>query len=506
MRKPFASLIAALCVGAAGMAPATAATQRQRHAPAPARPNIVVILADDLGYGDLGAYGQTKIRTPHLDQLARDGVAFTQFYAGTTVCAPSRAALLTGRNTGHTEIRGNIRMGGDFTDEREFGQYPLRRGTFTLPEMLRDAGYTTAAIGKWGLGGKGSEGMPTRQGFDYFYGYLDQSHAHNYYPTHLWENERRASLRNRFFFVHPELGGTSRLPADYRLYQGPDYAPYRILASAERFLARQRRGKPFFLYYASPLPHAALQLPDALLTPYRGAFPETGSDGGEYSPHPTPRAARAAMITRLDAEVGALRAQLRKRELEKDTLILFLSDNGPSSEGGADIAFFRSTAGLRGQKRDLYEGGIRSPLIAYWPGRVRGGRTSPTIAAAWDLLPTFAELTGGRVTAPVDGRSFLPALLGRPMAATGPLYWEMHGDGRSAQAARDGRWKAVRYQPGGFDPARPIELYDLDADPRETRDVAGQHPAVVARMRVLLSRRQPASRPEFNFPPPPSAR
>jgi arylsulfatase A len=466
------------------------------------RPNIVLILADDLGYGDIGPYGQTRIRTPNLDALARDGVKFTQFYAGTTVCAPSRASLLTGRNTGHTQVRGNIRMGGDFTDENERGQYPLKAGTFTLPGMLRQAGYVTAAIGKWGLGGPGSEGMPTRQGLDYFYGYLDQSHAHNYYPTHLWENETRVPLKNRFFFVHPALGKTSTDPADYRLYQGKDYTPYRIADAAKRFIGRQEAGKPFFLYYAPTLPHVALQVPDKLMAAYKGKFAETPAPGDDYSPQPRPRAARAAMITRLDHEVGLLRAALRRRGLEKNTLILFCSDNGPSSEGGADIGFFNSTGGLRGQKRDLYECGIRSPLIAYWPGHVTGGRSVDTIAAAWDLMPTFAALAGTTIGKPVDGHSFLPALEGRAMAATGPLYWEMHGDDHSAQAARDGRWKAVRWQPGGYDRSRPVELYDLAADPRETRDVSAQHPDVVARMKALFDRRSASPVRQFNFPAP----
>ncbi len=486
----------------------TAASQHvppaKRAAPlagAAARPNIVLILADDLGYGDIGPFGQTRIRTPNLDALARDGVKFTQFYAGTAVCAPSRASLLTGRDTGHTQIRGNIRMGGDLSDERERGQLPLAAGTPTLPGMLRQAGYATAAIGKWGLGGPGSEGVPTGHGFDYFYGYLDQTHAHNYYPTHLWENDRRVPLDNRFFYVDPKVGKTSKAPADYRLYQGQDYSAFRIVEAAQSFIRRQSRARPFFLYFAPTLPHAALQLPDRLTAAYRGQFPERPGDPGDYSPHPTPRAARAAMITELDREVGVLRAELRRAGLEKNTLLVFYSDNGPSSEGGADTAFFRATGGLRGEKRDLYEGGIRSPFLAYWPGHFAGGTTVQTICAAWDLMPTFAALAGAVPPAPIEGHSLLPALQGRRMTQSGPLYWEMNGDNKSAQAARDGRWKAVRWQLRGADPSQPIELYDLSRDPRETTDVSGQHPAIVARMRAQLARREMSPRAEFNFPP-----
>lgn len=505
MKKAIAMMLGAACVGLAVVpnSPLLARqAARQTHTLEAQRPNIVLILADDLGYGDIGPYGQTRIRTPQLDALAKEGVKFTQFYAGTTVCAPSRAALLTGLNTGHTQVRGNVRMGGDFTDEREKGQYPLKAGTTTLPGMLRLAGYRTAAIGKWGLGGPGSEGMPTRQGFDYFYGYLDQSHAHNYYPTHLWENEQRVPLNNRFFFVHPALGGTSTAPADYRLYEGKDYTPYRIATAAQKFLSRQTATQPFFLYYAPTLPHVALQVPDRLMRGYKGKFAETPAVGDDYSPQPRPRAARAAMISRLDEEVGLIRAELKRRGLEKNTLIIFCSDNGPSSEGGADIAFFNASGGLRGQKRDLYEGGIRSPFIAYWPGHITGGKTIDTIAASWDLMPTFAALAGAAAPAQSDGHSFLPALAGTPMAATGSLYWEMHGDNHSAQAVRDGRWKAVRWQPGGFDADRPIELYDLDVDPGEKRDIAADHPEVVARMKRKLAERTASSVPQFKFPAP----
>jgi arylsulfatase A-like enzyme len=469
------------------------------------RPNIVLILADDLGYGDIGPYGQRKIETPNLDALAKAGVRFTQFYAGDTVCAPSRGALISGRDSGRGLIRGNKPLGGNFTDDGETGQLPLKAGTPTLPGMLHGIGYRTVGIGKWGLGGPGGEGQPTRQGFDRFFGYLDQRQAHNYYPTHLWDNTRRVPLANRFFIPHPKMNGTSDKPEDYHLYQGTDYSPERMLAEAESTIASSARsGTPLFLYYAPTLPHASLQVPDALVDHYRKRFPEMPTNGEGYTPHPTPRAARAAMITRLDFEVGRIRTAIEKAGIAKNTLIIFCSDNGPSSEGGADIDFFGSSGGLRGQKRDMYEGGLRSPFIAYWPTRYEGGKTVTTIAAAWDLLPTFADITGAPIAGQTDGHSFRRALEGRAMAATGPLYWEYNEVGKSGQAVRDGEWKAIRFQPHGFDPGQPIELYDLTADPHEDRNIAADHAEVVAHLKRRLDARQPSPIKGFNFDPDPS--
>lgn len=468
------------------------------------RPNIVLILADDLGYGDVGAYGQRRIATPNIDRLAHDGVRFSRYYAGNPVCAPSRAALLTGRDSGHGQIRGNRPMGGDFTDGNERGQLPLRAGTPTLPAALKAAGYDTAAIGKWGLGGAGTEGEPTQHGFDHFFGYLDQMQAHNYYPTHLWSDGRRVPLGNGFFIPHPRLNGTSDRPADYRLYEGADYAPNRLVIAAERYIAAEAKTRrPFFLYYAPTLPHAAMQVPDGLVAQYANRFPETPTTGDGYSPHPVPRAARAAMITRLDTEVGRLRAALRRSGAARRTLVIFCSDNGPSSEGGEDIGFFDAAGGLRGQKRDLYEGGIRSPFVAYWPGHTRAGGRIGTIAAAWDLFPTLAAVAGAAVPATIEGRSFRASLDGQPIAQTEPLYWEYHGAPISGQAVRDGRWKAIRLQPRGVDKGQPIALFDLVADPRETSDVATSHPEVVARLRGILDARVPSPVPGFNFDPAP---
>jgi arylsulfatase A len=326
-----------------------------------ASPNIIYILADDLGVGDIGAYGQQKIKTPHLDALAAEGMVFDQHYAGSTVCAPSRAVLMTGRHTGQAVVRGNRGFGG-FRAENELGQEPLPAGTLTIARMLKDAGYATGGFGKWGLGAIDSEGAPFRQGFDLFFGYYDQKIAHNYYPTHLWRNEERVPLNQEFIDVHPPAVRASEAASDYLDYLGTDYAPYRIIDEAETFI-RENAGTPFFVYLPFIVPHAALQIPDREIERfgYSGAFPET-PHVGSYTPHPTPRAARAAMISRMDADIGRIVALVEELGLSEDTVIMFASDNGPASAGGGDPAFFDSTAGLRGLKRDLYEGGIRSPL------------------------------------------------------------------------------------------------------------------------------------------------
>lgn len=462
------------------------------------RPNIILILADDLGYGDIGAYGQTRAETPHLDELARNGVRFTQHYSGASVCAPSRAALLTGRNTGHVQIRGNFELG-DFTDEGERGQMPLAAGTSTLPSMLRAGGYSTALIGKWGLGAADSEGEPTRQGFDYAFGILDQKQAHNFYPTHLWENGKRFPLRNRFFIPHPQAGETTRAADAYGKFLGSDYAPDRLIVRAERYIEEQRPDRPFFLLYASALPHPALQLPRPMLARYEGRWPESPLDTTDYTPVMAPRAARAAMISRLDEEVGRLRAALARSGAADNTVIIFTSDNGPTREGGSDVEFFNAAGGLRGLKRDLYEGGIRVPLIVYWPGRTKPNSVSQTISANWDLLPTLGALAGTNAKEAVDGRSFLPAIEGRAQVQTAPLYWEFHERENPAQAARDGKWKAIRFLPHGFDEEAPVELYDLESDPGETRDVAARHPDVVVHMKAILRSRTRSPVPGFNF-------
>ncbi len=476
---------------------AGAVTQSVVAATPPAKPNIIIILADDLGYGDVSAYGQQRFTTPNIDALARCGTRFTDGYAAAAICAPSRAALLSGKDTGHGQIRGNISLG-DFTDEGERGEMPLSADTQTIASVLKPAGYATGAFGKWGLGGLQSVGVPWRHGFDSFYGYLDQYQAHNYFPTHLWMNDKRVPLANKFFIPHWMIGHTSSDAKDFRQYIGGDYAPYRIIAQAENFIAANKQ-RPFFLYYAPTIPHAAVQVPEAALKPFAGRWPETPYNQGLYTPHPTPRAARAAMITELDAEVGRIVKLVHSAGIQKKTLILFTSDNGPEAAGGQDIDFFNSAGGLRGGKGEVYEGGIRMPLIACWPGQVPAGRTSATPIGSIDFMPTFAALAG--VTAPpgMNGISVIPALLGTGPLPDRSLYWESHEPGRKGQAVRIGPWKGVRLQPRGFDPAQPVALYDLSTDRAETRDLAGSHPDIVARMVAIMNARIPATQKLFNF-------
>jgi arylsulfatase A len=446
-----------------------AATAVARSAPAPAQPrnlppNILLIQADDLGYGDLSVYGQARFTTPNLDRLAREGTRFTQYYAGSTVCAPSRAALMTGRHTGHASIRGN---GAPST-----GDVPLPSADVTLAEVLKDAGYRTALIGKWGLGQPGSTGMPDKQGFDHAFGFLDQRHAHRQYTDHLWRNGESVATNLEHDYVN-------------------DLFTREAAAFVERDDAR-----PFFIYLNYTVPHAELRAPEDSVAPFRGRFDEhpfqnpaadakpsgSRSDGPSlgYRSQPAPFAAFAAMITRMDRDIGRLADLVRARGIDERTLILFVSDNGPHKEGGADPAYFKSSGGLRGIKRDLYEGGIRVPMIARWPGTVPASRVSDQVWAHWDMLPTLAELASARTPAGLDGVSMARALRGSAEVPHPPLYWEFHERGFQ-QAVRMGRWKAVRLEPGAA-----LELYDLDADLHEAHDVAAAHPDVIARMERYL--------------------
>ncbi len=433
---------------------------------AQSRPNIVLIHADDLGYGDLSSYGQQRFSTPHLDRLAAEGTRFTQYYAGSTVCAPSRAVLMTGRHTGRNWIRGN-------------GEIPLRPEDVTLGEVLQKAGYRTGAVGKWGLGLEDTTGRPGAQGFDHFLGVLHHRHAHRQYLTHLWRN-------------------TTRVEHDVTRDYGPDL----YTDEALRFIREESR-QPFFLYLAYPVPHAELRVPDDSLAEFRGRYPETpyvNREADAYTPappfdrtgyrsQPTPRAAFAAMMTRMDRDVGRVMAALAERGIDRQTLVLFTSDNGPHREGGADPEFFRSSGPLRGIKRDLYEGGIRVPMIARWPGQVPAGRTSDHVWAHWDLLPTLASTAGAPVPEGLDGLRMTGALTGGSVPTHDFLYWEFHERGFQ-QAVRRGKWKAVRLKPGA-----PLELYDLDADIGETTNVAAKNPEVIAQIEAYLKKaRTPSER------------
>ena len=467
--------------------------------PAETPPNIVFILADDLGYGELGSYGQTKIRTPHLDQLAAEGMRLTQHYSGSPVCAPSRATFLTGLHTGHTQVRDNFELGG-FADDEERGQMPLELGTFTLAHMLRDAGYATAAIGKWGLGGPGSVGEPNNHGFDYFFGYLDQKQAHNYYPTHLWRNREYVPLDNEYFSPHQRIeSGDPADPQDYRRFQGGEYSVDTMADDALEWI-RDNGGNPFFLYFAVPIPHLALQVPDSTVADYPTAWdPEPYLGDRGYLPHPRPNAAYAAMITQMDAHVGRLLGLLEELGISENTLVIFTSDNGTTYTGGVEAEFWDSTGGLRGLKGSVYEGGIRVPFIARWPGRVPAGTTSEAVSAFWDMVPTFADVAEVEAPAGLDGVSLLPVLLGQPApAGRPPLYWEYHGLWDGAQAVRVADWKGVRLG-GHDDPEAPIELYDLSADAAESRDVAATNPGVVETVRAIMESRAESAIDRWNF-------
>ena len=473
----------------AGFAAAAAAwpglLSRCRRSPQ-SKPNIIFILADDLGYAELGCYGQKKIQTPHIDRLAAEGMRFTQHYSGSPVCAPSRCTLLTGKHTGHAYIRDNDEMGerGDVWHDLSLeGQRPLLSGTTTLGTVMKGAGYKTGAAGKWGLGGPGTSGHPNRQGFDFWYGYLCQRIAHNYYPHYLWRNEEKEFLEgNEYFFPHQKFPKDMD-PSDrsaYASYCGKIYSSDRITKEALDFI-KSRRSRPFFLYLAFTIPHAALQVPEDSLREYAGAFPERPYLGDKgYLPHPTPRAAYAAMVSRMDRSVGRIIALLRTLGIDRDTLVLFSSDNGPTFNGGTDSDFFQSAGPLRGLKGSLYEGGIRVPLIARWPGRIEPGTTTDHLSAFWDLLPTLAELAGAETPAECDGISFLPTLLGR----TGEqkeheyLYWEYQG----RQALRMGQWKVI-HTAGDED----WEFYNLDDDVGETDNLASDNSGLIERVTEAMA-------------------
>jgi len=436
----------------------------------PARPpNVIFILADDLGYGDLGCYGQKKIETPNLDRIAAEGMRFTQFYAGSTVCAPSRCCLMTGYHTGHAFIRGN-------------GKDNLRPSDVTVAKILQKRGYKTGLIGKWGLGHEGSTGVPTKQGFDEFFGYLDQHHAHNYYPAFLHRGEERVKLKN----VVPGDGPFGKGVATEKLEYSHDLFAAEALSFVER-----HKDRPFFLYLAFTIPHAnneggkrGMETPD--LGPYRDKdWPEN-------------QKAHAAMITRMDRDIGRLMEKLKKLDLDEKTIVFFSSDNGPHREGGNDPDFAKSNGPLRGIKRDLYEGGIRVPLLARWPGKIARGTTSEFVGAFWDVLPTLAELAGAKAEVPsgLDGVSFAPTLLGQgEQVKHSDLYWAFY-ERQGARALRMGKWKAVQQPLHGS-----IQLYDLEADPGERSDIASKQPEIVAEMRGRMDAAYAPS-DRWKFPPP----
>ena len=451
-------------------------------------PNIVFILADDLGYGDLGSYGQQKIKTPSLDRMATQGMRFTQHYAGNAVCAPSRCVLMTGKHPGHAFIRNN-------NSTPPEGQYPLPEGTVTLARLLRSLGYASGAFGKWGLGGPGSSGMPDKQGFDRFFGYNCQGKAHNSYPPSLWDNDRVVKLDNADIKLPDKLppGADPKDPANYKAYQGKEYSADVIAEQARKFI-RDNKDRPFFLYVPTTVPHLALQVPSDSLAEYVGKWDDPPYVGGKgYLPHHSPRAAYAAMVTRMDREVGRIMALIVELGLDDDTIFIFSSDNGPLNDrfAGTDSEFFNSTRGLRGFKGSLYEGGIRVPCIVRWNGRIPAGSTSERVTGFEDWLPTLLELTGNAKAVPrdIDGIGFVPTLFGKAQEARPFMYREFPGYG-GQQLVRMGDWTGIRQNLApnkkAAAPKLKTELYNLRDDLGQMKDVAADHADVVAAIERLF--------------------
>lgn len=470
-----------MAIAGAGLATACAAAADS------ATPNIIYILADDLGIGELGCYGQTKIRTPNIDRIAAEGMRFTNHYSGSTVCAPSRCTLMTGLHTGHAFIRTNREVKG------ADGQFPIPVNTITIAKLLKSAGYATAVVGKWGLGGSDSVGAPLKQGFDHSFGPNCQRVSHSYYPAYTWCDDKTIAINQGCAVPgHAKLpkNADPNDPASYRRFIGKDYVPDLMEKDAIQWI-KTNRDKPFFLYYATPVPHVSLQVPDDSLAEYKDQFNDKPYLAGNgYLPCRYPRATYAAMITRMDRSIGRIMDTLKELGLDGNTIIMFCSDNGPTFNGGSDSAYFKSALNLRGLKCDVYQGGIRAPFVARWPGKIQPGTTSDCFSAMWDFLPTACELA--RVQAPekIDGISLLPVLLGKAPAKTHDyLYWEDACNKRALVTA-DG-WKGVLYHP-----SLKFELYNLNADPSETKNLATKQPETAAKVRRMLDDARTNS-PEF---------
>lgn len=444
--------------------------QQQRSAEA--LPNVVFILADDLGYGDLGCYGQSKFQTPNIDKLANEGMRFTQHYAGAPVCAPSRCALLTAKHTGHATIRGNKKVSKE-------GDYPLSDSDFILHQLYKSQGYVTGVFGKWGLGYPGSSGDVMKNGVDVFFGYYGHLAAHNYYPEYLWNNNQRVLIGENVHFSNKV------------------YAPSMIQDSVLAFI-ESNKNHPFFLYLSTIIPHAELAAPASYVSVFTGKFEkETPYKGiktikvatrfGAYDAQKTPKAAYAAMITLLDDHVGEIVKKLKDAGVYENTIIVFTSDNGPHKEGGANPDYFNSSGGLRGYKRDLYEGGIRVPLIINWPGKIKPGNTD-IISGNWDLMPTLAEILHTAPPEKIDGISLYSTIFGQPESQKKHpyLYWEFHEQG-GKQAIRMGKWKAIKLNVKHPSKAY-VELYDMEKDVSEGTDVSAQYPEVLKELKELMNK------------------
>ncbi|OEK05088.1 arylsulfatase [Roseivirga misakiensis] len=479
------------------------------------KPNIILIVADDLGYGELGAYGQKIIQTPNLDALAANGMKFNQFYAGSPVCAPSRYVLLTGLHTGHSFIRGNDEWAerGKVWNYKEAtknpgleGQRPIPDSTVLLSEVMKKAGYQTAVIGKWGLGAPFTEGEPNQQGFDYFYGYNCQRQAHNLYPVHLWENDHKVALKNDTIPPGTKLSANAN-PNDqsaYADYYQADYAPEKMQESALSFIKNRESDSPFLLYYATPIPHVPLQVPEAYVEKYRKIIGEEEPYLGQrgYFPHQYPKAAYAGMINYLDDQIGELIDLLKSEGIYENTIIMFTSDNGPTYAGGVDADYFNSAGPFSNDygrtKGFTYEGGIRVPMIASWPGKIAPASTTEHISAFYDILPTLASIGGGEITNSIDGKSFLPTLIGKEQESHDHLYWEFP-EYKGQQAVRMGNFKAIRKNM--FEGNLTIELYDLTEDPKELVDISNENPEIVERInKIMVSEHEDAALSNFRIP------
>lgn len=426
-----------------------------------AHPNIIYILLDDAGIGDLSCYGQKQFATPHIDKLATGGMRFTEHYAGSTVCAPTRCVLMSGVHTGHSYVRGNREV-------NPIGQAPIPGTLVTIPKLLRSAGYTTGAFGKWGLGAPATEGAPENQGFDRFFGYNCQRNAHTYYPTWLFDDAKKITL------------------------DGKTYAHDLIMEKALDWVrtAASDKEKPFFCFLPVTIPHAAMHVTEDYAAPFRKKFPQFEDTIGNYAGPPVknPVAAFAGMMTKLDDDIGNLMALLQELGIDENTIVMLSSDNGPHREGGHKPDFFDSNGPYRGYKRDLYEGGIRAPLIARWPGKITPGTTSHLISAQWDMLPTFCEIAGIDSPADIDGISILPELTGKTEEQKQHdfLYWEFF-EGGGKRAVRMEKWKAVQLNLNQ-DLNGPIQLFDLDADAGEKKDIADKHPDILNKMKAAFQK------------------
>lgn len=434
------------------------------------KPNIIYVLLDDAGYGDFSCYGQEKFQTPHIDQLANEGMRFTDHYSGSTVCAPTRSVIMTGLHTGHTPIRGNGEV-------KPIGQKPLPADTFTIAEALKANGYATGAFGKWGLGYPGSEGDPLNQGFDRFYGYNCQRNAHTYYPTWLYDDKEKIEL------------------------DGKTYSHTLIMDECLKWI-KAKKDEPFFCYLPVAIPHAAMHVPEKYAAPFRKKFPQFENKIGRYAGPKVknPAAMFAGMMTLMDEDIGRLMTLLKELGIDDNTIVMFTSDNGAHREGGHMPDFFNSNGGMRGHKRALSEGGIRTPLIVRWPGKIKPSSVSDHISAHWDLFPTLCELSGTQTPDGLDGISYLPELLGKEQAKHAYLYWEFleQGGKRALRFGKDGQWKAIQLKVSK-DKDAPIALYNLKTDPRELKDVSKQHPELVDTVKKTFKKAHTRN-DRFSFP------